>query len=222
MQNEIELTESEKRFQQISEILNSQNIDLPKNYSQKLFSNFETNSDILKRIVESLKKIEIDDTTGVWFSGSAGVGKTHLLIALMNQIAWKYYEQNSGRLNGDIRFWSYSDLCSAIRSDPNNFQNFRAIRSPRFLFIDDIGTSKTTDIIQEKIYSLFNYRMENELPTFVTTNLTIDEIGAEFNERLTSRLRASSVFIPLQNISDYRTKSVKSNFLKMFGGENAK
>lgn len=216
---ENEMTESEIRFNQICEILRSQNIDLPKNFPTKLFSNFYTDDPKLKSIVKSLRNYHLDETTGVWLSGSAGVGKTHLLIALMNQIAWNYFEMNGGRLNGDIRFWSYSDLCSAIRSDPNNFQNFRTIRSPHFLFIDDLGTSKTTDIIQEKIYSLFNYRMENELPTFVTTNLTIDEIGNEFNERLTSRLKESAVFIPMNNFPDHRAKNVRSNFKKLFGGD---
>jgi DNA replication protein DnaC len=218
MNKNLELTESEIRFNQICEILKSQNVDMPKNFPTKLFSNFETIDSKLKTIVNALKKYDIDETAGVWLSGSAGVGKTHLLIALMNQIAWNYFETNGGRLNADIRFWSYSDLCSAIRSDPNNFQNFRAIRSPQFLFIDDLGTSKTTDIIQEKIYSLFNYRIENELPTFVTTNLTIDEIGAEFNERLTSRLKESAVFVPMNSFPDHRAKNVRSNFKKIFGG----
>jgi DNA replication protein DnaC len=193
--------------------LKDSNKFLPLNFAEKNFENFEKNVNN-KSIAEILQTRTLDETVSIWLSGSTGSGKTHLLLSLMNHLAWLQY--HSGKNLFHVKYWSYTDLCSTLRADPNNFDLFQSIRSPKFLFIDDLGTSKTTDLIQEKIYSLFNYRLENQLPTFVTTNLAPQDVAKEFNERLLSRIMESSVFIQLKG-ADYRQRFFKENMKKYEG-----
>lgn len=200
----------------IFQILKSQNQDLPKSFENKILCDMilEPGSK-LEIFVKTIRQRELlTSPVGFWVGGKPGVGKTHLLLALMNEIAWNYFHA-FGKIDNQIKFWTYSDLCSELRDDPNNFQKFRALRSPEFLFIDDVGTSKASDFIQEKFYSIINYRNENGLPTFVTTNLSIDEIGAEFSERMTSRIKESAIWLDLKDEKDFRNNHYRDN-LKQF------
>ena len=201
-------------WEPIINAINTYNKDLPKNWTSKNFDNFERESGSqLDMVVKVLSKRDLNDPVGVFLSGGAGCGKTHLLLSLMSRLAWFYYYAQNG-INDQIKFYNYSDLCGILRQDPNNFELFCKIRKPAYLFIDDLGVSKTSDFVQEKIYSIFNYRVENELPTFVSTNLTIQEIANEFTERMTSRIKQSSVWVELKNQKDYRSKHFIENMNK--------
>lgn len=125
-------------------------------------------------------------------------------------MAWYFYHDNDQSLRGQFRYWNYSDLCGMLRQNPNDFDWLHSVRKVRFLFIDDVGVSKASDFIQEKVYSIFNYRCENDLPTFVTTNLKSAELKAEFTERLTSRIKESGFWFEI-NGSDYRNNIYSEN-----------
>lgn len=190
------------------------NRDLPKNYYLKHFDNMEIEPNSqLEKIVAVLRDRQINDPVGIWFTGGTGAGKTYLLTSLFNFLSWNYFYSNNG-LHGQVKWWSYVDLTSILREDPNNFEKFQRIRGVDLLFIDDIGITKGSDFIQEKIYSLFNYRLENELPTFVTTNLNPDEIKKEFGERMLSRIKEGSAWLELKNAKDRRSEIFKTNMAK--------
>lgn len=206
--------QTENPWDRIFKTQASQNKFLPKNWHEKHFSNLEAKEGTqLFELIKILDSRELDDQVGVWLSGKTGHGKTHLLLALFNRLSWLMFSQR-GFLNNQIKFYNYTDLCGIIRQDPNNYDLFCKLRSPEFLFIDDIGTSKTTDFIQEKIYSLFNYRCENNLPTFASTNMTSKQINEEFSERMGSRIQESAVWIELAQTKDYRSKIFQTNMDK--------
>lgn len=187
---------------------------LPKNWHEKHFSNMqiEKNS-FMENLVKILKERKLDDSVGIWFAGATGAGKTYLLASLFNHISWYYYHSRNG-LHGQVKWWAYVDLISVLREDPNNFEKFCKIREVEFLFIDDLGISKGTDFVQEKIYSIFNFRLENELPTFVTTNLNPDDLKKEFGERMTSRIKECAAWIELRDAKDRRSEIFKRNMEK--------
>jgi DNA replication protein DnaC len=183
---------------------------LPLNWYDKNFSLFEPQDEAMKKLVKHLESRPLEDNVGLWISGKTGVGKTHVLYGTLISLSWKYFWKHE-TLHNQFKIYNYSDLCSIIRQDPNNFDLIKKIRSPRYLFIDDIGVSKSSDFIQEKIYNIFNYRCEYGLPTFVTTNLTYTEIIQEFNERMASRIKETSAWVELKNQKDYRTQKFKNN-----------
>lgn len=191
--------------------------NLPENWTEKDFSNFQALDSDLKKAVNILNNKKIDDDIGVWISGKTGCGKTHLLFSTFKKLAWEYYWSNNRQINGQIKYYNYSDLCALIRENPTDFSLLKKIRNPKILFIDDIGTSKTTDFVQSIIYSIFNYRCENGLATYVTTNLNFLEISKEFNERMASRIKESSIWLELKNTGDYRNNKFKENMKEVLG-----
>ena len=204
-------TEIQQIWTKVIESINYHNPLMPKNWHLKNFDNFVAPAGSeFETIVKKLSDFDLTAPYGVFLTGVAGVGKTHLLLSLLGRLAWllNFYENGT---NGEIKFYNYSDLCGILRQDPNDFKLLCKIRSPRFLFIDDLGTSKTSDFVQEKIYSIFNHRVENGLATFVTTNLTHKEIGQEFTERMTSRIKESSVWIEIKSKTDYRSNHFIKN-----------
>ena len=109
----------------------SDNAFIAKNFEKKSFYNFECTTEKQKKLVEILRNRPVDDNVGIWFAGKAGTGKTHLMTALMNSLAWLWLYQYP-TLSGRFKFYNYADLCGVLRDDPNNFDKFHKIRSPRF------------------------------------------------------------------------------------------
>ena len=61
---------------------------------------------------------------------------------------------------------------------------FEEVRTTPLLILDDLGTQSMTPWVREKLYQLFNYRYNAELPTVITTANVLDEI----DPRLVSRM----------------------------------
>ena len=58
------------------------------------------------------------------------------------------------------------------------------------LALDDFGAQSDTAWAREKLYQLVNYRVNNDLPTVVTSNWTEREF-AFYHSRIASRLKAA-------------------------------
>jgi DNA replication protein DnaC len=68
------------------------------------------------------------------------------------------------------------------------------VKEAPLLILDDLGTQSSTPWAQEKLFQLINHRYTAQLPTVVTTNLPLEELG----ERLRTRLgdpNLSQVFL---------------------------
>jgi DNA replication protein DnaC len=55
-------------------------------------------------------------------------------------------------------------------------RRFEEVRTTHLLILDDLGTQSATPWAREKLYQLFNYRYNAELPTVITTSSTAEEI----------------------------------------------
>ena len=115
------------------------------------------------------------------FLGPYGCGKTHLAAAIGNYQA---------SLGFPPLMVVVPDLLDHLRATyaPNSSvsmdQRFEEIRSARLLILDDLGTQSATPWAREKLYQLFNYRYNAELPTVITTANKPGEI----DPRLLSRM----------------------------------
>ena len=118
-----------------------------------------------------------------WLSihGTYGCGKTHLAAAIGN------YQASRGQ---PPLFVVVPDLLDYLRAAfaPNSSvsldKRFNEIRTARLLILDDLGTQSATPWAREKIYQLFNYRYNAELPTVITSAAHPDEL----DQRLLSRI----------------------------------
>jgi DNA replication protein DnaC len=50
--------------------------------------------------------------------------------------------------------------------------------------LDDLGTQATTPWVREKLYQLFNYRYNAELPTVITTLVSLEEMDPRLRSRM--------------------------------------
>jgi DNA replication protein DnaC len=115
------------------------------------------------------------------FMGGYGSGKTHLAAAIANYRA---------RLGDPPLFVMVPDLLDHLRAtfSPNSNvafdRRFDEIRTAPLLVLDDLGTQSMTPWVKEKLYQLFNYRYNAELPTVITTSDSLDEMDPRIRSRL--------------------------------------
>ena len=79
------------------------------------------------------------------------------------------------------------------------------------MFIDDLGTETLfKNSTLENIYLIINERKIRKLPTVITSNLALNDLGAFYGERIYSRIvdRETSITIYL----DGEDKRLKNNF----------
>jgi DNA replication protein DnaC len=62
---------------------------------------------------------------------------------------------------------------------------FEQVRSAPVLILDDLGTQNATSWAQEKLFQILNHRYNSQLPTIVTTNLSVDRLDERLRMRLT-------------------------------------
>ncbi len=107
---------------------------------------------------------------GLYLSGSFGVGKTYMIAALFNEYAKK------GIKSVIIYYPEF------LRSLKESFQDdykekYREVSHAPLLLIDDIGAENITPWSRDEILGpILQYRMEEELPTFFTSNLNLKEL----------------------------------------------
>ncbi len=114
--------------------------------------------------------------------GPSGAGKTHVAAAIANRCI----ERGEPAL-----FVVVPDLLDHLRAayNPNAELSydvlFEQVRNAPVLILDDLGTQNATQWAQEKLFQLLNHRYNSQLPTVVTTNLSIDRLDERLRMRLT-------------------------------------
>ena len=104
---------------------------------------------------------------GLFLHGNFGCGKTYLVSAILNELA-------KDGVKSAVLFWP-EFLRQAFYDDFN--EKFDYVKNVNVLLIDDIGAEKVTEWNRDEILCpLLQYRMDNKLTTFFTSNLTIDEL----------------------------------------------
>lgn len=128
----------------------------------------------------------------VFFYGDVGVGKTWAMAAMIKKYTFEGYECE--RINFD-------DFCVNIRSTyaPAATQTECDVIEPLKhidkLFIDDLGlrSKQESDFAYTTFFSLLNKRQERMLPTFISSNKSIEQLSQSFDNRIGSRLRTALV-----------------------------
>jgi DNA replication protein DnaC len=115
------------------------------------------------------------------FLGKTFTGKTHLAAAIGN------YRQ---KLGDAPMFVVVPDLLDHLRAtfSPTSAisydELFNQVRTVSLLILDDLGTQTTSPWAKEKLYQIFNYRYMAELPTVITTSMTLEEMEPRIQSRM--------------------------------------
>lgn len=127
------------------------------------------------KVISSIKQF-IDDypkdkhLKGLYVCGNFGSGKTYLLTAMLNELAKKNFKST-------IIFWPdfLRELKASFQNDYN--EKYELAKKTPILLIDDIGAEVITPWGRDEILCpLVQYRMEQKLPTFFTSNLNSEQL----------------------------------------------
>jgi DNA replication protein DnaC len=204
--------------------------DFPKRYTNCSFKNFEPEHDdslrhAFKIARQFVKNYPVQDV-GLLFIGPCGVGKTHLAVAILNEL-----------INHKKVHCYFCDFRELIKKIQNTYSADSALTEsdvlePIFqkdvLVLDELGAKRTTAWVEETIFYIINNRYNNKKLTVFTSNYPdyaedeednreaffkkgtetlVDRIGI----RLRSRLYEMCKIVKMEG-DDYRKKIKQASY----------
>lgn len=154
-------------------------IDLPPKLRHVELEEVDQNSDRMNAIVEIAHFLSEFDTNkharGLYLDGNFGVGKTYLLAALANSIARKGTKVIFLHVPSFI-----ASLSSHFEDNSLNDEIDRIADAPIVIF-DDIGAETLSEWSRDDVLGvILQKRMDNELPTFFSSNLNLKMLSEHF------------------------------------------
>jgi DNA replication protein DnaC len=140
--------------------------------------------DTVRRYVANLEA-NLDKGQGLWLMGEVGTGKTTLAM-LVSKTALE-----QGR---SVAIYSLPKLLQEIRrtyderAEHSYSELIDAMTSVDLLHVDDVGAERSNEWVLEQLYSVINTRYEDEKAVVLTTNLEVDELEKQIQQRTVSRL----------------------------------
>lgn len=152
-----------------------------------------------------LEKVEAGEGLYIW-GKSTGCGKTSWACKIMGyyfrKIAFTTGLENEGLYIFLPTF--LEDLRDNYDSkDPDFEQVLSMVKECKLLIIDDIGAERVTEWVRERMVSIINARVSNNLATIYTSNLSPEELKSGLGDRVASRVLGSSKVIEISG-GDWR------------------
>ncbi len=146
---------------------------------------------------------------GLYLYGNFGTGKTFLISAL-------FHELESVKHVSAIQVY-FPELLQTLKDDWELYENkMYELKRVDLLLFDDIGAEKVTEWGRDEVLgTILQYRMEHHLPTFFTSNMSLEELESHLalsngredvlkSRRILERIR--QLAIPMELISENRRK----------------
>lgn len=194
--------EEKKKYQRILE-----HSGIAENFRKIGFKEFETTTDFQKiakgtaiDYVKNFEEFEKMKNNSIAFLGNSGTGKTHLSIAIANNLMAK----NIGVLYMPYRE-SITKLKQSITDEINYNNEMRPYRTARVLLIDDFAKGKTTESDINIMFEIINYRYLNNKPIILSSELTQNRL-LDFDEAIGSRI------IEMSKGKIVETKGIENNY----------
>lgn len=149
---------------------------VPKRVLTYTFENLSRNKQkgiLATEVIKVCKSILNNQTRrGIYIYGPTGTGKTYLMGCIYN-----YFKQNGK----EPAILYYPEFIRKIKSKISNNSYdlyIDLIRDEEILIIDDIGAENITEFIRDEVLGpIINHREAEKLPTFFSSNLSIDDLS---------------------------------------------
>jgi DNA replication protein DnaC len=142
--------------------------------------------------------IDGEEVEGMVFLGSVGSGKTYLASAIIGKLIENKVDAKI------ILLHDFMDELRAAVKDDSPQRLINQVKVYKVLAIDDLGADNNTDFAISAVFSILNYRINYELPTIITTNLSYKQIEEVYGSRICSRITEMCRFYPLDSDKDIR------------------
>lgn len=157
---------------------------------------FEALNEYKERVLE---KVQAGEGLYIW-GKSTGNGKTSWACKIMSHY-FRKIAFDTGLENEGLYIFLPTFL-EELRDnydnkDPEFEQVLTMVKGCKLLIIDDIGAERVTDWVRERVVSIINTRVSNNLATIYTSNLSPEELKEELGDRISSRVVGSSQIIEM-------------------------
>lgn len=168
----------------------------------KTFATFTASLPGVGTALETARVFAAAPARWLLLTGAYGCGKTHLALAIANQVISQGVQ---------VLYQTAPDFLRSLRAtfdreNPAKFdQVFGFAQNVELLVLDDLGAERMTDWAAEQFFGLLDHRYLRDLPTVVVSNLSLAQIG-ELSARLGSRLADTSkvLHVAMKGAGDYR------------------
>lgn len=147
-------------------------------------------------------------SNSLYLCGPAGTGKTYRAVAMLRR-------EIEERQNVRCRFVSMPELLLRLRATMNEAEeqeidvvNYYG-RIPN-LFLDDLGAERVTDWTRASLYIILDRRYANCLPTVITSNWDLNELGEYVGDRIASRIAGMCEYLEITGPDRRTTASTKT------------
>jgi len=156
--------------------------EIPSKGKNMLFDNFDISNSTREAYDACFALAEgKSETNFLTLTGPSTRGKTHLAIAVCN------YRLERGQL---AKYAYVPIFLDELREgfkhngDESYMSRYEIFKTVPLLTLDDLGTENPTPWAQEHLDTLIDFRLMNELPTLITTNLPLSQIPFRIAHRL--------------------------------------
>lgn len=204
---------------------------IPPNYERAALENFQIPQDnpiakqglgtVLMQVRSYLREFPASERPGLLLAGDTGTGKTHLAVAVLKALIDRGHEG---------LFFDYQELLNRIRAgfDPasgsSDREAYRAALDAEILLLDDLGSHRVTDWVEDTVTSIVTYRCNHRKVLIATTNLELEDSGSiayataggtavhrrtladQIGPRARSRLFEMCRIVRMPRIEDYRVR----------------
>lgn len=150
---------------------NVKNFNTPEMYKEaainKIYKTDKNRFEVITWILDFLDNYTPGDK-GLYLHGNFGCGKTYLIAAGFNELAKKGYKTS-------IIFWPefVRDVFSQEFKEAIDY-----VKKVDLLLIDDLGAENLTSYNRDEVLCpILQYRMDNNLTTFITSNLNMENLS---------------------------------------------
>lgn len=124
-------------------------------------------SDAMKRYADNFEEFK-SESKGLLLYGNVGTGKTFLTACIANALIDKGYH---------VLMTNFSSIINTIQGMFEGKQEYiNSLNKYSLLILDDLGTERSSEYVQEQVYNIVDARYRSGLPIIITTNLTMDEL----------------------------------------------
>lgn len=142
--------------------------------------------DQMSKILKFCKKYADDfslESGNIFMCGKTGLGKTHLSLAIANEVIKKGY---------GVIYAPAPKIVSTLEKEQFAYDKSGTDDSMfidcDLLIVDDLGTEFSTQFSKSAIYNLFNERLLSGKPIIINTNCELTELEELYSERFVSRI----------------------------------
>ncbi|MGX6978773.1 primosomal protein DnaI [Vagococcus elongatus] len=155
-------------------------VDIPKDVREAKLSEFHLTAERMEAIEEASSFITAFKSQpkkfqkGLYLQGSFGVGKTYLLGAIANELAQYGFRTTL------IHFPTFAVEMKQSIGDNSTGEKLDEVKKSPILMIDDIGADSMTPWVRDDILGvILQYRMQEQLPTFFSSNFDMHQLEHE-------------------------------------------